>query len=170
MRALLLTPHADDESLFAAYTCIRLKPLVVCVFDEGRARELQSAVKHFGCKARQLPIPKGSGEVLVTVALREIALAEYDEVWVPAWEEEGHEEHNLVANCAADVWNGHLLRYYLTYAPRGQRSTWGNRVDPNSPIWLSYKLRALSMYHSQMEDPRSQPWFYDLLDVREWVA
>ncbi len=32
MTKILLTPHADDETLFAAYTLLREKPLVVLCF------------------------------------------------------------------------------------------------------------------------------------------
>ena len=61
-KIILLSPHADDEGLFATYICLRLKPLIVVVTDgtqhqekfgisiETRREESKAAAKILGCE------------------------------------------------------------------------------------------------------------------------
>ena len=91
-------------------------------------------------------------------------------VFAPAVNSLGHEQHNGFGRIARDVFGG-LVQPYLTYAPRGKRE----RVDGDLEIKpttdeISRKLRALAAYKSQIENPATRPWFFDLLDLREWLA
>jgi LmbE family N-acetylglucosaminyl deacetylase len=172
-RALLLAPHADDESLFAAYLAQRYAAHVVAVFDEGRAGELDHATTWLGCGFHQMPIPKGAGEDTVEaflIGLRDPSGADdWDLVIIPAVEEFGHEEHDLVGRLALSVFQDCELIRYRTYSPRGTRSH-GTPSLPDRPEFIARKLAAMSCYRSQIEDAATRPWFYDLLDMREWTA
>ena len=71
----LLSPHNDDEGLFATYICLRLKPLIVVVTDgtqhqekfgisiETRREESRQAAKILGCEIKFLGIPDDGGEI-----------------------------------------------------------------------------------------------------------
>ena len=69
MTALLLEPHHDDATLFAAYTCLREKPLVVTVLSDSRTqagvtgaeREAESvaAMEILGCERVSLGFTDG---------------------------------------------------------------------------------------------------------------
>lgn len=172
-RTLLLAPHADDETLFASYLAQRYAAQVVAVYDEGRENELAQATQWLGCTYRQFPLAKGQDEDMVEaylIGLRDPASGDdWDLVIVPAIEEFGHEEHNLVGRLALTVFQDCELIRYRTYSPRGTR-TIGEPVVPDDPDHIARKLAALSCYRSQITEPAAQPWFYDLLDMREWVA
>lgn len=167
--SVLFAPHADDESLFAAYTCLREQPLIVVCFDEGRYYdELSPAASVLGCNWRGLA-GRGTEDAIraAMLASQEYGPSRVKHVWAPAYAEDGHEDHNLIAMLAREVY-GSRVRSYLTYAPRGERQTNGDEVRPE-PWMIARKLRALSFYVSQIELPATRPWFFDLLDLREWV-
>lgn len=170
MSTLLLAAHADDETLFASYICQREKPLVIVCFDEGRHySELAPAAGILGCPWVGFGL---APQVYDADALaRHLSLEPYtsaDRVWAPAYHFDGHEEHNLVGQVADTVF-GDRVRYYLTYAPRGQRQTEGFEVVPTAEE-IARKLRAMACYVSQIEYPATRPWFFDLLDMREFTA
>jgi LmbE family N-acetylglucosaminyl deacetylase len=166
--SVLLAPHGDDETLFAAFTCHRWRPhVIVCFYPaegEERMRETAMATAVLGCPYTQWDIADPDH---LASSIRNLALTE-DLAYAPAVEEHGHEEHNLVGQTALDAFGEERMRWYLTYAPRGHRSHGGEEVQPS---WLDIevKLRALSCYRTQITDPLTRPWFYDLLDLREWV-
>lgn len=174
MSTLLIAPHADDETLFAAYLAQRYKAHIAVVFNEGREGELAQATTWLGCTYRQLRAGKGANAVEVETELRtlldpRVQTATWERVLVPYAEPDGHEEHNLVYEVAAKVFSEHWLMPYRTYAPRGQRSH-GTESFPDEPVHVARKLAALSCYRSQIEDTATSPWFYSLLDMREWTA
>lgn len=184
MTALLLAPHADDETLFAAYTLMRYRPhVVVCLKAGDRSgRETEEAIAELGLDpyghiddaepgagleqwpyAEERPIPNDLLELLWT------RRDEYDRVFAPAVEEGGHEQHNEIGRIAVTVFGVGRVTGYLTYTRAGGRSTWGTLVEPTTD-WIAMKLRALSCYQSQIDRDATRPWFYDQLDLREWVA
>ena len=168
--ALLIAPHADDESLFAAYLAQRYSAHIVVVYDEGRENELAQAAQWLGCTYEQLGVSKQAVRHVVEHYLRSLSKRdEWDTVIVPYVEDNGHEEHNLVGTIAAQVFSPRWIVPYRTYAPRGRRSI-GTESFPGEPVHVSRKLAALSCYRSQIEDPATGPWFSSLLDMREWTA
>lgn len=172
-RALLLAPHADDETLFASYLAQRYGATVVVVYDEGRENELSQATTWLGCPYVQLHAPKGASEEATEEYLwglhDPMAETTWDTVIAPAVEEFGHEEHNIVGRLGERVFKDSQQIRYRTYSPRGTRSH-GEQVFPDQPVFIARKLAALSCYRSQIEGVATQPWFYDALDMREWVA
>jgi LmbE family N-acetylglucosaminyl deacetylase len=81
-----------------------------------------------------------------------------DNVWAPAVELGGHEQHNLVGSVAREVF-GPAYRPYFTYV-RGQMRTRGDEV-PYEPSWVVAKMRALCCYVSQIALENTRPWFVD---------
>lgn len=182
--ALLLAPHGDDETLFAAYTCMRYGKrmhVIVCTQDADpavrgiRSYETAKAISLFRCSYHEWPMSEDkpdwetAREWLSGWASGTLFATKITDVFAPAVEVEGHEQHNAVGLLAQDVF-GDLVTPYLTYAPRGERSRHGVEVPPPTAHEIVLKLRALSCYESQITNPLTRPWFFELLDLREWWA
>lgn len=173
MTALLLAPHADDETLFAAFTCMHFRPLIVICFDAADpVRRLESglAAQTLGCELEQWVysedrlLPRDFFELL----LRRDEHTHFDRVFAPAVEDDGHEQHNAVGRTARAVF-GSRVTGYLTYTRSGGRSTNGDLVA-TTPEMIRRKLAALACYQSQIDRPATRPWFYEQLDMREWLG
>lgn len=189
MTALLLAPHYDDETLFAAYTVIRHSPVVVtCMGDaqvqklrggpscEERRAETITACQILGADGHSwLPVRDGAPDAEALKAmLREVAEDPWDVVFAPAWEDGGHEDHNLVATLADRIWPQRTL--YLTYRRGHGRSTQqtlselSHRTAYEAQVergYRSVKLMAMACYSSQVELDDCRPWFNDW--EREWL-
>lgn len=190
-RALLLSPHNDDETLFASFLCLRHRPHVVICLKSARmaeskypggmvvkakTREFETAMamKTFGCEWTQWPIldtdPQPEEVEAFMWGLRDPSSDhDWDLVFAPAVEEGGHPDHNLVGRLAEGVFNDTPVVNYLTYTAQEGRSRQGTLVEPE-PEWVTLKLHALACYKSQAMHPATKSWFYDQIDLREWVA
>lgn len=177
--ALLLEPHQDDAVLFAAFTCLRHRPLVVTVLasqlqadrgtgitNERREAENAHALGLLGCEVEQWGYPdSGPDWTAVQWAMRSLAgEGEFELVFAPAVEDGGHEQHSEVGRIALQVF-GDRVRPYLTYR-RGHGRTVGQEVVPQ-PEWIGLKLRAMACFASQIAEPSTRPWFLD--GIREYV-
>jgi len=163
MSAILIQPHDDDAVLFACWTILRHKPLVVTVFDSyvqpGRGIPGTMAAERaqetaMACSILNVPwLRLGFRDDDITVTSEQIrsrlsnALELHDEVFLPAIEAHGHPQHNLVAECM----RGHQRYHerYLTYTTEG-KSTSCTEV-PFEPEWVALKLRALAEFKSQFQ-------------------
>jgi LmbE family N-acetylglucosaminyl deacetylase len=179
---LLLQPHSDDAALFAAFTLLHHRPHVITVLssklqedrgtgitNETRIAEDVCAMEILGCTVEQWPYPDSAPDW----GAIENAFRLYDEraqperVFAPAPEDGGHGQHNAVSNLAHDVF-GERVTGYLTYRRGHGRSTSDNEVA-FKPGWPALKLRALSCYVSQIQEPSTRDWFLEL-SLREWYA
>jgi LmbE family N-acetylglucosaminyl deacetylase len=174
MSAILFAPHGDDESLFAAYTCMRERlHVIVCSQDANpdvrrkRSIETTNAISILGCSHQEWPM---SAADINWNQARELAQAwakmDPPRVYAPAVHPQGHEQHNRVGELALEVYGDKVIPY-CTYAPRGQRQIGEIEVIPSADE-ISRKLRAIACYRTQIENPPTRPWFFDLLDLREW--
>jgi LmbE family N-acetylglucosaminyl deacetylase len=174
---LLLSPHCDDETLFASYTLLRHKPSVLICFNGRRARHLprdhereaetEAAMKILGCKvvfARVQCDPADWYEL-------EAAVKPMDptEVWAPLPEPGGNLGHNGVGNLAARLWPDRTI-FYTTYSGEDNwRSAIGTPVA-SEPKWADKKLRALDCYASQKMKPDTAFHFSRSLGEYERLA
>lgn len=184
-RKILLSPHDDDVALFCAFTALIERPQVVVVFDgyvqadrglnitaQQRARETENACKVMGLDPPMRLWLRDNDATVTTQRiadrLRDRLSSHLDdgindvERWmVPAWEEKGHHQHNLVAQLGGQV-------RYLTYTTEG-KSTQGKLVLPPHGEAIAIKLRAMACYLSQMTlDPRCGCWPHFLRDLNEY--
>jgi len=161
-KKILVSPHNDDETLFAAFTLLREGPLVVVVFDsyaqpargiEGsdslvRRQESVEACCILGCQVEFLGFsdaaPPTAEQIRATLRLRYAAAKQ---IWAPAWEHGGHPQHNLVAEACAGL---PVVDSYLTYHVMG-KSVSNRKVPVERARWVSKKLRALACYESQFD-------------------
>ena len=172
---LLIAPHNDDETLFAAYTIQREKPLVAVVLDcylqglrgaritaQERRDETAAALRILGADVVFLGFHDDSPDWDGI----ERSLREYhpDAVWAPAVEPGGHAHHNAIGAIAHRIWPDRT-RHYMTYTPAGKSR--GIPV-PKRPEWIAAKLRALACYVSQIEDLSTQEHY--LRDQYEYYA
>ena len=155
--------------------------VIVCTQDADekirgvRSLETKKAISLFGCTHHEWPMAadepnwETAKEWLQAWASQSLFATRIENVFAPAIETEGQEQHNAVGLLAQDVF-GDRVTPYLTYAPRGERSRYGVEVPPPTAHEIAVKLRALACYGSQITNPHTRPWFFELLDLREWWA
>lgn len=148
---LLLAPHFDDESLFAAFICLRERPLVAFCFDGAprhgdfdlRYGEACEAMRMLGCDWLALrATPDTLAEVLAE------RFDDVEQVWAPLPELGGNSEHNVVGEVAAGLWPDRIS-FFTTYTDDGRTVT-GDRVTPDDG-WETRKRLALACYRSQYQ-------------------
>jgi len=172
MTVVLFEPHHDDAVLFATYTLLKEKPLVVTVMGasaDERPMESRQAMLCLGVAFEHWPHPEVSPD------FREI---KYDmgelrdavgvtRVLAPAIEDGGHEQHSRVGRLAAEVFGADRVTHYLTYRRGNMRSQSDNEVVPQ-PGWMASKMEAMSCYSSQIERENTRAWFTSDWS-REWL-
>lgn len=181
MNPIVLAPHGDDETLFAAFTCMRERAhVIICTQDADRelrrqrSLETTEAITILGCSHHEWPIPADelewdlAREKLEPWNSMALVASVPERVYAPAVDPEGHEQHNLIGNLALAVFGEEKVIPYGTYA-RGQRHRLKTEVIPTADE-IQRKLQALACYRSQIEHPSTRPWFFELLDLREWLA
>jgi LmbE family N-acetylglucosaminyl deacetylase len=175
---LLISPHDDDQALFASFTCLREKPLVVLALDSWiqpnrgergcsaseRAAETEAACDVLGCEVLRLGLRDDSATP-EQILDRFRYLAEHaDTVYAPAVQG-GNRHHDWVGQAAREVFGGNVIEY-TTYT-KTELWTRGNiEVIPTAEE-LEMKRRALDCYPSQWRINR--PHFEAVLGKSEWL-
>lgn len=165
---VFFSPHQDDETLFAAFTLIRERPLVVVCFPSDpaygdtatRLSETRAAVEILGAG----PVEQWTGgdlEAQMRVLDRQVHPVR---VWAPDIET-SHPEHLAVHMAARHVFGDRLITYH-TYID-GEKVT-SPYVVPFEPAWVAQKLRALCRYQTQLQHPRAHRFF--LNDLFEYLG
>lgn len=175
---LVLSPHNDDESLFAGFLCLRERPLVITCFDggrkqhfatvEARVEESQAAMKILGCEYEHLWVALDSNDwegIERRLLMRSL---DPEHVWAPFPEPGGHRHHNRLAELATRIWPGRVS-FYSTYTVDDDgvhRSSHGElvRIEPG---WEALKRRALACYESQIASEGTRMHFEQPLDEYE---
>ena len=181
MRSLLLSPHNDDEVLFASFLILKYQPDVLVCYaghcqDGVTALEREEETKralwrlgHTGTMT-QSEIPDTSNH---QADLRKVLVAfnekngPYDAVFAPAVELGGHLQHNTVGDLADEIWPGQVVNY-TTYVRGEGRTISETEVKPERG-WISRKLQAMAVYRSQIERPEIEYWFLDST-LREYIT
>lgn len=176
-RELLISPHNDDEALFASYVCLAHRPKVITVLNGARKRhyptpaarvaESAAAMRVLGCEYEHLAFPIDDGPIdWPTITRRLRRQRDPGRVWVPLPEPRGQQHHNRVAAIAHELWPGRLA-YFATYTvdERGwpTRSTVGYQA-PAELGWPKVKEQALGCYRSQAEAAPTAMHFRQPLD------
>lgn len=187
MTAILVSPHNDDETLFASFLILRHNPdVVVCLYDSDvRAAETREALS-------QLMVPEGkffqwhyatSKPDWASIRQSIHSLADfYDRAFAPKpqFEVNGHSpdklprtgwgilQHDMIGMYVVEAFGPSRTTFYQTYA-RWDGKTREGRESPCEPHWIAAKLRALACYGSQHREPSTRTWFLDN-DLREYLA
>ena len=200
---LAVIPHNDDEAIWCSFTLMKERPMVVIVFDsyvqvqrgnpgadaQTRRFETLHALLELGLIENTDVHPSQ----VTFLGLRDDAPdygylrawlkqrrddGQFDCIICPAWEQDGHEQHNGVARVCRDLWPAEQRTEYLTYTRTGGRSraivdqekmclTPGVEVIP-TPDMIGRKHRALACYKSQMEVENCRSWFMG--PINEYLA
>ncbi len=170
-KKLFISPHNDDETLFGSFTIMRENPSVLVVFDsylqvergaqgcdmKTRRDETRNALLHLGCNSVfYLGLKDSDFAILNERAISTIAeeisrYSTFSQVWAPAFEPEGHHQHNLASRAADMIFGNKIQDQYLTYTRSGGKSVYGRQVQIRHGNWISAKLKAMACYESQMD-------------------
>lgn len=179
---LLVSPHNDDEALFASFAILAHRPHVVTCLDgslkrhlappEDRVAESAAAMRVLGAAGYEhLGVPLDVDDwALIEELLRD--RPEPEHVWAPMWEERGHRHHNRLALLAIKLWPGRVS-FYSTYHvdeedwPHRTELTDVFRIEPEEG-WEELKREALDCYQSQLGQEGTRMHFERPLD--EWVV
>lgn len=189
MRSLLLAPHNDDETLFAAYTLMREQPhVIVCIRARDNYHRREDETREAVYRLTGAPTyeqwthsDRATEWAMLERAIEALAY-EYDTIWAPAdcserngwvtgkapppgW---GVLQHDHIGYLARKVIPAERLRRYCLYTRWHGRDDRGTLVEPTGQE-IARKLDALAQYETQIADETTRPWFYDRLDLREWV-
>jgi LmbE family N-acetylglucosaminyl deacetylase len=172
MKSILLAPHADDETLFCAYTIMRYKPLVIIVTDSMKGTDFMLRRKE------TLEAMKILGADVIFLGLRDDTLDELDlemaieglrpeAVYAPAQYPNGHKAHNIVGSVAKRLWKDRLFKY-ATYEYPNENVLTGDIIINPSKVEIELKDKALLAYTSQINSQaivhfktvRNKPEYY----------
>jgi LmbE family N-acetylglucosaminyl deacetylase len=183
--AVIFSPHNDDETLFAFYTMARNQAELVVVLRSMRQQRFQDGPTYQRRENETLCATRVAGvsyvqwiafydddppwELVAEFVGSYIDISRPELVIAPAWEEDGHEDHNALAEIVTDLSRSRQFEEvrYLTYRRGHGRSTEGEEVVP-SPAERAQKAAALRCYASQRNHPPTRYWFEDG-DQREFV-
>ena len=160
---LLLSPHNDDECLFAAYTLMREKPLVIVVTDSDladgvtahqRREESRRACELLGVPVVFLGMKDGTLEQHkddLKRRLEPFASQPWSQVYAPAIQG-GHNDHDALGEVVSTMFSP--VSFYATYASGELFSPAGSEIGP-TPEEVERKNRALDCYPSQIRLART---------------
>lgn len=166
---LFISPHSDDAVLFATYTILREKPIIVTVThstlqgDNGFERVLEdySASKILGVPILFLGIDEDKlNKEILLYKLGELLWQEnyIDCIYLPAYEENGNPHHNLINKVIKDNCSlGIEIKEYKTYSGLEDR-TIGKEIIPTEQE-LELKKKAMACYKTQIENPLTNHYF-----------
>jgi glycosyltransferase involved in cell wall biosynthesis/LmbE family N-acetylglucosaminyl deacetylase len=175
---ILLSVHNDDESLFAAYTLMRLRPLVIVITDsfiqpnrgdigctaEIRRQETIEAMKIAGCPVVFLGIKDTE---LTSEILKERLIGfDPEKVYVPAIQG-GNAQHDLVGQVAMELF-GKKCERYTSYTKTELYTTSNWEVVPTQNE-IDKKNKMLDCYKSQLALPSTRPHFDAVRGRSEWL-
>src|ERR1041384_5287978 len=177
---LLLSPHNDDECLFAAYTLMREKPLVIVVTDsdahlaEGitahqRREESRRAGELLGVPVVFLGMKDGTLEQQkadLQRRLQPFASQPWSHVYAPAIQG-GHKDHDALGAAVSTMFS--TVSYYATYAAGELFSPAGREIEP-TPEEVERKSKALDCYPSQIRLARTQSRFDTVRGRSEYLG
>lgn len=185
---VLLSPHNDDETLFAAFTIAREHPRVVVCFPGApgygdpreRTLETRRAVEILGGAGVEQwtwdPRLPDTKHMTMEAMMRDLDRRECPRlVWAP---DEGttHPDDVAVYQAASAVFGDRLTTYH-TYRVLEPKSLEGSphivKVTSTRQVhyeaaWVGLKLRALAEYQTQLAHPRAFKFF--MQDLREWYG
>lgn len=165
---LLLSPHNDDECLFAAYTLMREKPLVIIATDsdvqEGlgygvtagqRREESRRGCEVLGVAVVFLGLIDGHlDETDLRERLAPFTSFDWKRVYAPAIQG-GHIDHDVLGKVASLIFPN--VDYYSTYLA-GQFTPIGQRAIIPTSEEIDLKNKALDCYATQI---RINPSHFD---------
>ena len=176
---LLISPHDDDSHLFACYTLLREKPLVLLVCDShiqynrgdlGCSKEIRTEETR---KAHEV-----TGNPVIRLGIKDTELTEdilrerlkffsgFENVYIPAIQG-GNPQHDIIGKVGREIFPDAVS--YTTYTRTELYTTGTIEITPTSEE-IELKERALWCYQSQIKLPSTAPHFEAILGGKsEWL-
>lgn len=167
---ILISPHSDDAVLFASYTILREKPLVITVThstlqgNNGNERVLEDyeAMRILGVSVCFLGIDENKLTKDILYEKLEMFKDSQDDelVFIPSYEDNGNPHHNLINEVAKELWGDidyGRVKEYKTYTGLEDRSI-GKEIVPTEEE-LELKKKAMLCYQSQIRNPLTNHYF-----------
>ncbi len=178
---IFLSTHNDDESLFGAYTLMRVKPLVVivtCSYIQplrgdvecnpyNRNRETVEAMKIAGCPVVFLNIP--DNELTEEILRERLQGFNPETVYIPAYHEGGNSQHNLVNKVALELFGRDKCEQYCSYVKGDFNIVKGSWEVVPKHNEAEIKNKMLDCYKSQLNLPSTRPHFDSVRGKSEWL-
>lgn len=175
---IFLAPHNDDETLYGAFTLMRVKPLVIVVTDsyiqpergdfgcdaETRRKETIGAMKIAGCPVVFLGIK--DTELTEEVLCERLKHFNPEQIYVPAIQG-GNAQHDLIGRIAMELF-GHKCERYTTYTKTELYTTGNYEIKPTQAE-LDKKTKMLNCYESQLNLRSTLPHFMAVKGKSEWL-
>lgn len=175
---IFLAPHNDDESLFGAYTLMRLRPLVIIVTDsyiqpergdtectyDIRRQETIKAMNMIGCPVLFMGIP--DDELTEEILRERLKLFNPETIYVPAVQG-GNPQHDLIGSVALDLFAKKCERY-TTYSKTELYTTGNWEIKPTQQE-MELKNKMLACYTSQINLASTAPHFSAVQNKSEWL-
>ncbi len=167
MTKLLLAPHSDDETLFAAFVQLAERPRVVVCLQGRRARHLPRNGEREAESAASAML-LGTDVAFIAspcdppdwqLVERELERVEPEHVYAPLPELDGAAQHNAVGNLAVGLYGPERVTFYATYTIHSGRSQVGAQVLERDG-WRTRKLQALTCFRSQASKPDTAMHFH----------
>jgi LmbE family N-acetylglucosaminyl deacetylase len=180
MNNLFISPHNDDETLFAAYTLLREKPLVLMVTDgfiqfnrgepisaKQRREETIGAMQVLDCPVYFAGL---RDDMLDEWMLKRLFadFKNFHKVFIPALQG-GNPHHDLIHNVAKESFPNTIQ--YATYSKNEHFTPLkdGLEVKPTDQEY-GLKQLALDCYQSQIKLLATYPHFAEARKIRsEWL-
>ena len=176
-KSVFFAPHNDDAELFACYTLLREKPLVVQVTDSWiqpnrgdvgcdantRWEETKKAMEILGCPVIRLGMKDFELDYQFFGSFLLQSMSGFDTVYAPAIQE-GNPQHDLISRACQAVFKD-KCKLYSTY----EKGIWFSKGDVEIvPTEEEYELKkkALSMYKSQLNLPSTAPHFAAAIEAK----
>lgn len=177
---IMISPHNDDETLFCAYTLMRLKPLVIIVTDSWiqhlrgdqncsqfeRRYETIEAMKLVGCPVVFLGIP--DTELTEEILRERLQYFNPETIYIPAEHEDGNYQHNMVARIGLELF-GTKCERYCSYTKTNLQVAKGWEIRPTQQE-IDLKNKMLDCYTSQLNLPSTRPHFDAVRGRSEWLV
>jgi LmbE family N-acetylglucosaminyl deacetylase len=178
---IFLSPHNDDETLFGAYTLMRHKPLVIIVTDSyiqpkrgdknccaiARRDETVKAMSLIDCPVVFLGIEDAK---LTEEVLRErLQYFNPETIYIPAYHENGNEQHNLVNKVALEIFGRNKCEQYCSYVKGDFNIVQGGWEVKPTHTEMELKNKMLECYKSQLNLPSTRPHFEAVKGKSEWL-
>lgn len=175
---ILISPHDDDSHLFACYTLLRERPLVVVCLDSY----IQPNRGDVGCTAEVRAFEtKKAHEItenpVMRLGLRDDTVTEddirrafqrfsgFEKVYAPAIQE-GNWQHDMISKVAREVFGN--ITEYTTYT-KTELWTKGNVEVVPTEEERALKNLTLDCYKSQIDLSSTRPHFDAVKNQSEWL-
>lgn len=178
---IFLSVHNDDEALFASYSLMRIRPLVIVITDshiqperghkgctaEIRRKETVAAMNIIGCPVVFLGIK--DTELTEEILRERLKGFNPETFYIPAIHEGGNPQHNLVGKVALELFGYKKCERYCTYVNGDFNIVQGGWEIKPTHTEMEIKNKMLDCYKSQLSLPSTAPHFHAVKNKSEWL-